>query len=251
MFLNPGSLQNALKQNISFWVGRSTTWRGHFKSFDYFPGIFTRYEQAALILSLLALPALNTRFSRWCAWWTATSIAIYSAIPYKTPWLDINMILPMALLAGCGASYYIEKLCAWKKTAYIAIAFALLAYSAWAAWETAYIQYANPSSPLVYVASTDAYTHMVSDIMENAERMSGKQTHILVKASGYWPLPWSLRDYKLLYGGGQTSEPIVISDRKDYSDILPQARNTYNPPVRYEIRHGTYVYVYYRRDGVE
>ena len=34
---------------------------------------------------------------------------IYSAIPYKTPWLALNLSLPLALLCGLGVEAFLEQ----------------------------------------------------------------------------------------------------------------------------------------------
>jgi uncharacterized protein (TIGR03663 family) len=251
MFTNFYSLQRGIEQSLLFWLSRSTSWKGHFKPFDYFLGIFVKYEPAVLILSVLSLLSLRKPFAGLCAWWSLSTLLIYSAIPYKTPWLDINMILPMALLSGCGASYYLTKFRGWKRASIASLILILLAYSAHTAWQVTYVQYANPSNTLVYVAGTDDYKRMILDIEEKADSLSGKQTPVLIRLESYWPLPWTLRDYKIGYGGGQTSQPIVISEKGDYSDILPDVRSKYLPPVKYEMRQGMYVYVYYKTAGAE
>lgn len=244
MFTNPGSLWKGIANGLSFWVSRSTTWVGHFKPFDYYIKILWQYETAAVVLSLAALLCLRTTFYKWCAWWAASTLLVYSLIPYKTPWLDINLILPIALLSGAFPEYCASRLQGWKKYLPALVVIPLLLYSLATAWSLTYVRYADPGNSLAYAATPDSYNTMIEDVEKISTKFSGHSTRISVKVTDYWPLPWSLREYILQYGGGQASEPIVLSERPDYSDIALQMRDRYSPPARYEIRQGVYVYLY-------
>jgi hypothetical protein len=69
MLTDYGDVWKGIIHGLSFWLGRSTTWSGHFKPFDYYLGILLRYETALCILSTAALFLMRSSFSRWCAWW--------------------------------------------------------------------------------------------------------------------------------------------------------------------------------------
>ena len=244
MFTDFSDVWKGISNGLSFWLNRSTTWTGHFKPFDYYIKLLWQYEPAIVILSIASLFCLRTAFSRWCAWWAASTFLIYSFMPYKTPWLDINLILPMALLSGTFAEYCMPRLQGWKKYIPALIILSMLLYSLITAWNLTYVHYADPENGLAYVATPDSYNVMLQDIRDATLRFSGHSTPIALKVADYWPLPWSLRGYNLQYGVGQTNAPIVVSDKSDYSDIVPQMRNSYLAPVKYEMRQWTYVYVY-------
>ena len=248
MFMNLSLLPKAIT-GIGFWVEKTHTWVGHFKPFDYFPKLLWDYEIAIVLSSLTAALCLRDGWARWCLFWAASSLLIYSINPYKTPVNLLAITLPLALLAGTGLNYMTERLYGWRKYLPLATIIPLLVCSLMTAWDVSFVHYADPDNSLAYVTSLLSYNEMLKDITGKAELFNGKNTTIAVNAKDYWPLPWSLRDYKLLYGSGASSQMIVVSDKGDYSDILPEARDKYLPPTKYEIREWVYVYVYYWKEN--
>jgi uncharacterized protein (TIGR03663 family) len=244
MFMNLSLLPKAIN-GISFWLEKTHTWTGHFKPFDYFLRLLLEYEIAIVLSSLAAALCLKDGWARWCLFWALSSLMIYSVNPYKTPVNLITIILPLALLSGTGLNDLTERLSGWKKCLPAAVLFPLLAYSLMTAWDVSFVHYADPDNRLAYVTSLPSYSAMIKDITGKADQFNGKSTVIAINVNDYWPLPWSLRDYKLLYGMDPTSPPIVISDKGDYSDIKLEARAKYLPPKRYEMREWVYAYVYY------
>jgi hypothetical protein len=168
----------------------------------------------------------------------------YSLNPYKTPVNLLTIVLPLALLAGAGLNGVTERLSGWKKILPAATVLPLLAFSLMTAWDVSFVHYADPDNRLAYVASMRSYDEMIRDVTGKAELFNGKSTRIAINLQDYWPLPWSLRDYIVQYGKDPSSPPIVISGKGDYSDIMPEARAKYLPPVRYEMREWVYAYVY-------
>ena len=246
---NLGNLQLALEKSLSFWLERSTTWTGHFKPYYYWWDLLSKYEAPVLALSLAGIFLAFRRgpFGRFCAWWTVASFIIYSAIPYKTPWLDVHLILPMAFVAGLG----MDELSKVLNARLLAIPVAgLLLLSAYVAWDVTYSKYADGDVLLVYVQSVDNYKKLVADIEGASNKLQGRETEITVTATEYWPLPWHLRDYTRVGWWGRPvpdqSTPIVISAKGDYSDIREDLRGSYRVE-KYDVRPGVIVYVYYRR----
>src|ERR1700752_4766668 len=53
----------------------------------------------AIGAAIVVLKPKNS-FALFCALWAFGLIAAYSLIPYKTPWLLLNFVIPLALIAG-------------------------------------------------------------------------------------------------------------------------------------------------------
>jgi uncharacterized protein (TIGR03663 family) len=249
MFTNTGNITKAIEKGITFWLNRSTTWSGQFKPFDYYLDILWGYETAISLLSFAALFVLRSTFSKWCAWWSLTTLVIYSCIPYKTPWLDINFVLPMALLAGAGVNEYVLMLKGRKRYLPALIIIPLLFYSLYTAWDVTYVNYNDERNKLSYVSTLDDYTELIKDVSAKADILGKNNTNISIVVTDPWPLPWSLRDYKVSYGGSQLRSRIIIAEKDDYSIISSDMRKSYDAPRKYEIRKWMYVYVYSRKDG--
>jgi uncharacterized protein (TIGR03663 family) len=122
---------------------------------------------------------------------------IYSVIPYKNPWLAINLWLPIALLAGVGFQML------WLRMARLPVRIALTVFASallvGAGRETRQWVFARPADE----RNPYAYAHTVEDLLGLPERVdqlsrgsSAKaELKIAVVASDPWPLPWYLRHY--------------------------------------------------------
>jgi predicted membrane-bound mannosyltransferase len=177
------------------------------------------------------------------------TLAIYSYIPYKTPWLDINFVLPLALLAGCGINEYAIILKGPKRYIPALIIIPLLSYSLYTALDVAYVNYNSENNKLSYVSTLDDYTDLIKEVSSKASLRGKNNTNISIVVTDPWPLPWSLRDYKVSYGGSQLISQIIISEKNDYSIINPDWRYLYGTPKKYEMRKWMYVYVYSWKDS--
>jgi uncharacterized protein (TIGR03663 family) len=266
MLTDFSDVANGVSNGLTFWLQRSTSWEGHFKPAGYYFWLLSVYEQPTLFM--FAAGALGAAYAaakglglfegrealaRWLLYWSLATMAIFMYIPYKTPWLDVHFIIPMALFAGISFDEAMKRLPgAFVKSALAFLAIALLLASAFQAWQVTYVDYAKDGG-LVYVSSVDSYKALVSRIENESARFQGTDTPIAVVSTDYWPLPWSLRDYKRAAWYGQSlpgqDAPIIVSSASDISrsEIREDLRTEYAGPFTYEIRPGATVYLYVRR----
>jgi len=128
--------------------------------------------------------------------YTLAVLLIYSAIPYKTPWLALNIWLPLMLLCGLGVEGY------WKRfakigghVAAIIVIGALLIFLGQRTWVLAFKAPADPKNPLAYAHTVDDLLRLPARVEECAKEKNLKQPLIAVVASDPWPLPWYLRKF--------------------------------------------------------
>ena len=272
LFGNPyDDVFSGLSGGLTFWISRSTSWEGHIKPAGYYLWLLINYEPAVFALFSLALLAWGgiaaRRFmgdggaglfrgresvARFFAWWAASTLAIFALIPYKTPWLDVHMVLPMAIFAGLAVDELWNRAGGALKMGAMTAFAVLLLVSAFMAWDITYARYADGNVGLVYVSGLDDYKRLTAKIDAAAERFDGLDTEIAIVSTDQWPLAWSLRDYRrvVCWGGACASglaAPIIVSSRTDYSEIREDARPSYYPPERFEMRPGAVVYLYVRR----
>src|SRR4030095_14619317 len=103
-------LTDAVK-SVALWTRRSGS--EHVKGFWYYFGILLKLELPLLIGSLLAgifVAWRGTRFWLFVAAWTLGMAVAYSIIGYKTPWLMVSFLIPMALLSGYAAEQVYDAL---------------------------------------------------------------------------------------------------------------------------------------------
>jgi uncharacterized protein (TIGR03663 family) len=122
---------------------------------------------------------------------------IYSAIPYKTPWLALNLWLPLALLCGIG----ITTICSLLKNSTtrwiggIALAFLLTLVGR----ETVTLAFDDPAgakNPLAYAHTVDDLLRLPPRLEQLSQEQNLPSPTIAVVAADAWPLPWYLRKFK-------------------------------------------------------
>ncbi|MGO8837332.1 MAG: flippase activity-associated protein Agl23 [Limisphaerales bacterium] len=121
-------------------------------------------------------------------------LLIYSAIPYKTPWLALNFWLPLALLCGLGVEGLWLQLqnAASRWIAAIAIA-ALMLVAGQQSKTLAFDRPADDRNPLAYAHTTEDILGLPARIEEVCRERKLAEPRIAVVAADAWPLPWYLR----------------------------------------------------------
>ena len=141
---------------------------------------------------------------------------IYSVIPYKTPWLALNLWFPMALLAASAVQ------CLWRWAAkHMARraelpAFCILAGLAGVliAHDTlrrVFLHPADEMNPYAYAHTTDDIVELSGEIADLARRNAVPEPRIVVIASDPWPLPWYLRHFERV-GFWQPGQQVAEAD---------------------------------------
>jgi uncharacterized protein (TIGR03663 family) len=243
-FRNWHGVPDAVK-SVFLWTGRSGG--EHVKVFWYYIGILFKLELPLVIGSLLAgifIARRGTRFWLFVAAWTLGITLAYSIIGYKTPWLTLSSLIPMALLSGqaaqrvYGATRLISLRLLWA-----AALVTVLILNVRLAWAVNFDKYDDNDNRSGYGADFGrrhnlkpyidglygyVYAQTDRDIFQLAQAIKSEtdklpapyDTPIYVSSPEYWPLPWYLRDYKKVdYSGrmpadgpSQISQPIVIAN---------------------------------------
>jgi uncharacterized protein (TIGR03663 family) len=137
--------------------------------------------------------------ARFLGVFTVIMTAVYSFLPYKTPWCVLGMAHGMILLAGIGMAALVRLAPTPALKAAILVAFALaVGHLAWQSWRTSFLAYENPSNPFVYAHTTRDIPRLAQRIEQlAAAHADGRAMHIqaICAADDYWPLPWYLRGF--------------------------------------------------------
>jgi len=184
-------------------------------------------EGFILILALLGgraafvrqgLAETSASFARFLAFYTAALTAVYSLIPYKTPWCLMSFWHGTILLAGVGAAWFVRR--ATHKYMRIFLAVLLLAGAGHLAWQAVLANgryAADWRNPYVYAQTSPDLLRLVRQVQALAKVHSqGPQMLVKVMAhdSDYWPLPWYLRNLKQVGWWGRIPEdpyaPVMI-----------------------------------------
>ena len=140
----------------------------------------TQYQKARLLLAIYAL-AIS---------------AIYCGIPYKTPWLALNLWLPLSIMAGVGIEQLL-KLSPARSYRWT-VCCGAVALAALVSKETMLRVFTAPSD----VKNPYAYSHPVEDLFRLEPRIAEivhdrhlETPRIAVITADPWPLPWYFRKY--------------------------------------------------------
>jgi uncharacterized protein (TIGR03663 family) len=186
-------------------------------------------KQESPLLFLGSLGAIAAVFSRkrpvalFCSLWAFGLIAAYSLVPYKTPWLVLNFVVPLAIAAGYAIQtiYELDRRQLWLPAVFL---LASVFVSSYQMGDLNFVNYDNDDIYYVYVyAHTKRDTNqLVDEIDKYARRASQGSTGITIMSPDYWPLPWYLRNYSRVgyYGRlTQTVEPIVIANETQRTEV--------------------------------
>lgn len=224
-------------RSIAHWTEERSS-NDHVKIFWYYLGILLKLELPLVIGSLLAGGFIlwrGNRFWLFTGAWTLGMTLAYSVIPYKTPWLMISFVVPMALVCGYAAEqlYRLSSKLAWRVVC-VAMFAATLFVCGQIAWTVNFVKYddnANETGYFVeygkklefkpYVDGTYGYVYAQTDreflemiqlLEHEADNFpTKKKTGIYVASPEHWPLPWYLRDYPGTdYSGRWPGEPGVV-----------------------------------------
>ena len=141
------------------------------------------------------------RFLRFVLFFTIVSAAVYSAIPYKTPWNMLPFYWGVLLLAGAGAGHLLGSRFGRLRLTRPGIAVLLAAgflHLAWQGYRANFIDHSSPDNPYVYAQTSPDFLKLVEQV-ETAAAGSPAGTAMLVKVVAppdeTWPLPWYLRRF--------------------------------------------------------
>ena len=196
-------------------------------------------------------------FARFVFVYTLVLTALYSAVPYKTPWCGLSFLHGWIILGGVGVGYvadFLRKL-ASAKVRYAGYA-VLLALSVLLARMhlrqtlRACGKYAaDPRNPYVYAHTGRDAMYLVAAIGKAAAAAQGHDTFIAiaVPTPDTWPLPWYLRKYKNV--GYWTSinqipeeaSPVIVVAAADEGDLADKRFGKGMQCNFYGIRPGTLV----------
>ncbi len=172
----------------------------------------------------------NPKLARFILFFSVVAGAVYSAIPYKTPWNLLPFYFGILLLAGYGtAALWRAGHSPARKAALVAVftlGFASLGYQTYRA---NFVDYANPSNPYVYAQTSRDFLRLVDSVQSITEvSLDGRNLLIKVIAppEQTWPLPWYFRKFKRVGywtavddAEALTETPVIISSAA-YADEI-------------------------------
>ena len=180
--------------------------------------------------------------------WALGITLAYSLVSYKTPWIAVNMLLPLALLGG----YAIREILRMPGPVRLVAPLALVVAAGWSMYQAIdlnFTHYDDEKYPYVFVHSTRQTFDLLDEIeARGAQLGTGDQTGISVVSPDYWPLPWYLRDNPNAAFWGylqnestnvlDTPQPLVVSNVNQRADVEAAIADTHELVGTYPLRPG-------------
>ncbi|HTE21202.1 MAG TPA: flippase activity-associated protein Agl23 [Armatimonadota bacterium] len=191
-----------------------------------------------LILGLAAVGSLTATSRKMLEWmgacpgfvrfvlvYSLALTAIYSLIPYKTPWNLLSFYLGFILLAGLGTGAILSSLRSLPPKAAGAVLLLVGAgHLAWQAGRTTFEYRDDNAGPYAYAQPLRGVREIeqrVNDLAAFSPHKGETVAQVVFKDDYYWPLPWYLRRLRHVgyWSGGVpveaearlTGTPIVLS----------------------------------------
>jgi uncharacterized protein (TIGR03663 family) len=282
-FKNLQGVPDAVK-SVALWARRIGS--EHEKDFWYYFGILLKLELPLLIGSLLAgilIARRGARFWLFVAAWTLGLTLAYSIIGYKTPWLMVSFLIPMALISGHAAQrIYSSASLLSLRLLWVATLVTVLIFNIRLAQTVNFDKYDDNDNGSGYPAGLGLgrSLHLIPDVHglygyvyaqtdkdifglaraiknETDKLPSRDDTPIYVAWPEYWPLPWYLRGYKNAdYSGSlpfaaneppQISQPIIIANLNQQSTLAGMT-GWRALPQTFTLRPGVELVIYVRDD---
>jgi uncharacterized protein (TIGR03663 family) len=228
--------------------------QGHEKPFWYFGRLLTVGWSGGLLVAFACLGLFiivrrrDASPYQWLAYYGLLIAIIYSMIPYKTPWLALNLWLPLTLFAACG----VKSLWRWGTTKFpqraTIPAFCILTALAGVAIahdtrQRVFLYPADENNPYAYSQTSEDILALPIEIADLARQNGITTPRITVIATDPWPLPWYLRHFSQVgfwqpgQQGGDADFYITSTEAADqYADRLRNFR-----PEFFGVRPGVLV----------
>jgi hypothetical protein len=198
---------------------------------------------------------LKYRWTRFIALYALLLTAIYSAIPYKTPWCLLGFHHSYILLAGVGAARLTER---WSRQ-WMRLVMGLLllggsAQLAVQAYRTSYSHAENPRNPYVYAHTLSSVLGLVERVEALApvdDREPGLEIKVMARGGDYWPLPWYFRGFARVGWWSEIAAdpiaPVLIVSPGYGAELEGRLAATHVMTGYYGLRPGVFLQLYVER----
>jgi uncharacterized protein (TIGR03663 family) len=236
----------------------------HAKPPDTYLKWLAQEDSAVLLLGTLgALVALFerrvNRFAVFFAAWGFGLMAAYSLISYKTPWLVLSFVVPLALAGGYAVQAFgdwVSRSPALSLRAAAAVAAFAALFGLYHTYVIDFVEYDNDRYPYVYSQTKREFVELVREVERAGERAGTREPGFATASPEYWPSPWYFRDNSHAGYEGHLSSyydpksTLAIIGREDQ---LPQLQRVAAEAYTrvggvYPLRPGVNLVLFVRRD---
>jgi uncharacterized protein (TIGR03663 family) len=201
----------------------------------------------------LALFHRRNRFALFAGLWSFTLLFAYSLLPYKTPWILENALLPMSLAAGYAAEQLWNATFPvsgkmWRRVVPVSVIAGTLLFALYQSAQLNFYHYDDDHYVYPYVQTQRGFLDLVQQVERFADlNGAGNNTSVAIMAPEYWPLPWYLRNYKNTAYFGKplaTNASMVIASVRQLPELRLLLADHYRLIGTYPMRPGVQLVLY-------
>lgn len=235
---------------LKIWTKTGTHSGGHAKPFFYYFKLLYKFELPMLVMGIAGFYysfRRGNKFTVFVASWTILIYAVYSFIPYKTPWLIVNILLPLSITGGIFVNniFSIVKK-KWQYAIFYPIYVAVFGFFCHQSVMLNFKNYDDERYELVYV-QTKRDIYNLLDRLKSLSDKCGENMTINIVSREYWPLPWYLREYKNAKFWGKAIDnpnaPVIIVDKTGETELKEKLKGDYKKE-RFVLRPGVWLSAY-------
>lgn len=204
---------------LKIWTGTGTAHSGHEKPFEYWLDLMHTYEWPCLV-GLVATPFIffTRSISRELRILTLVGFGswlAYSLIPYKTPWLILNVLWPLAFVAGAVMARVTPPVKPLRglRSGVAFLTFAAIFICAATMWRLNFHDFARVGEPYVYVQSTVDFKNDVDLVYKHLQRRpEDLNMKVYAMSRDPWPEPYVLMPLPNVKWGQAENEDMHDAD---------------------------------------
>jgi uncharacterized protein (TIGR03663 family) len=228
-------MKTAVEKAVSHWYEMHRIQRMGGPFFFYLP-IIALYELPILVFGVLGMVHhgfLKSRnlFFVFLTYWALTNLIIYSYIEEKVPWLVLNPLLPLTIIAAAHISELFPRLrfSSRSGTAAIILLVVSSSYFVYSSVLLNYYNYTNPAEPLIQAAQPpQKFSEFLNKINEISSQYQNQSTEIQLTDDGMeTQFLWYMRHYSNIKWrvsiDSELNAPLIVvhdSDDKHEPDIV-------------------------------
>jgi uncharacterized protein (TIGR03663 family) len=212
-------------------------------------------ESTALLLGAmgvsLAFWRADDKVAVFVALWAVGIFTAYSVIPYKTPWLTLNIVLPLAIVGGYGVEVLRAQSGSNMRAAMVLGAAGFVVVIGYQTVILNFVRYDDDRYPYVYGHTRREALTLVREIERVMQRSGRRQVPtIAITSPDQFPLSWYFRDYPVGYYGQlvPVTDPVVIGSEKQADELQSRLGSTYQRIGAYSLRPGVTLVLFVRQD---
>ena len=152
--------------------------------------------------AMLAAWRRDNAFAVFTGLWAVGIVAAYSLIPYKTPWLTLNFLPPLALSAGYLVSWLARINVSGGRQLLPVLCGVVLVVMTFQTVKLNFLRYDDDRLPYVYAQTSRDVLALVDAVGDLISRTPKRvPVVVMVPHQFQFPLPWYLRDVAAAYPG--------------------------------------------------